>query len=109
VAITVLKPIVSSSLRPQLKARSQFAYLYDAVGGAENPAARRLNPLVRKKTPRLRRWQALAPPLIIDDLVARGWDAKAAKVRLGALASIGVFAYAIGKFLSGGLTNVQRL
>jgi len=80
-----------------------------------------------KQTPRLRRWQALtvtllvfgyagycpcrsnlsvALPLIIDDLVAKGWDANEAKVRLGALASIGVFAYAMGKFLSGGLTDL---
>src|SRR5215467_8873385 len=79
-----------------------------------------------KQTSRLRRWQALtvtllvfgyagyylcrsnlsvALPLIIDDLVAKGWDANEAKVRLGALASIGVFAYAVGKFLSGGLTD----
>src|SRR5262249_26301845 len=45
-------------------------------------------------------------PLIIDDLAARGWDANSAKVSLGALASIGVFAYAIGKFLSGGLADL---
>ena len=78
-------------------------------------------------THRLRRWQALTVtllvfgyagyylcrsnfsvtlPLIIDDLVARGWDANSAKVSLGALASIGVFAYAIGKFLSGGLADL---
>ena len=82
--------------------------------------------LEEKQTPRLRRWQALtvtllvfgyagyylcrsnfsvALPLIIDDLVARGWDANVAKVSLGALASIGVFAYAVGKFPSGGLTD----
>src|SRR5262249_15327540 len=78
-------------------------------------------------THRLRRWQALTVtllvfgyagyylcrsnfsvtlPLIIDDLAARGWDANSAKVSLGALASIGVFAYAIGKFLSGGLADL---
>jgi sugar phosphate permease len=82
--------------------------------------------LEEKQTQRLRRWQALtvtllvfgyagyylcrsnfsvALPLLIEDLVAKGWDANAAKVSLGALASIGVFAYAIGKFLSGGLTD----
>ena len=76
---------------------------------------------------RLRRWQSLTVtllvfgyagyylcrsnfsvtmPLIIDDLAARGWDANRAKVSLGALASIGVFAYAIGKFLSGGLADL---
>jgi sugar phosphate permease len=83
--------------------------------------------LDEKQTPRLRRWQALtvtllvigyagyylcrsnfsvALPLIIDDLVASGWDANGAKVSLGALASLGVLAYAIGKFLSGGLADL---
>src|SRR5215510_13798576 len=78
-------------------------------------------------TSRLRRWQSLTVsllvfgyagyylcrsnfsvtlPLIIDDLATRGWDANSAKVRLGALASIGVFAYAIGKFMSGGLADL---
>src|SRR5262249_61854647 len=78
-------------------------------------------------THRLRRWQALTVtllvfgyagyylcrsnfsvtlPLIIDDLVARGWDPNGAKIRLGALASIGVFAYAVGKFLSGGVADL---
>src|SRR5215510_11236479 len=79
------------------------------------------------QTSRLRRWQSLtvsmlvfgyagyylcrsnfsvALPLIIGDLVAKGWDANNAKISLGALASIGVFAYAIGKFLSGALTDL---
>jgi sugar phosphate permease len=83
--------------------------------------------LDEKQTPRLRRWQALtvtllvigyagyylcrsnfsvALPLIIDDLVARGWDANGAKVGLGALASLGVLAHAIGKFPSGGLADL---
>src|SRR5215475_7530070 len=83
--------------------------------------------LDKTQTSRLRRWQALTVtllvfgyagyylcrsnfsvtlPLIIDDLAARGWDASSAKVSLGALASIGVFAYAIGKFLSGGLADL---
>jgi OPA family glycerol-3-phosphate transporter-like MFS transporter len=74
-----------------------------------------------KTPPRLRRWRTLTVtllvfgyagyylcrsnfsvtlPLIIDDLATRGWDANRAKVGLGALASIGVFAYAIGKFRS---------
>jgi sugar phosphate permease len=44
-------------------------------------------------------------PLIIDELTIRGWDSNAAKIRLGELASLGVFAYAIGKFLSGWLTD----
>jgi sugar phosphate permease len=44
-------------------------------------------------------------PLIIDELTMGGWDSNTAKVRLGELASLGVFAYAIGKFLSGWLTD----
>src|SRR5262245_20926275 len=80
-----------------------------------------------KQNSRLRRWQSLtvtllvfgyagyylcrsnfsvALPLIIDDLVVRGWDANEAKVRLGALASIDVFAYAVGKFLIYGLSDL---
>ncbi|MBO0722936.1 MAG: MFS transporter [Blastocatellia bacterium] len=80
-----------------------------------------------RETPRLRRWQVLTVallftgytgyylcrsnysvvmPLITYDLVARGWDASSARIRLGTLASIGVFAYAIGKFLSGGLADL---
>jgi sugar phosphate permease len=38
-------------------------------------------------------------PLIIDDLAARGWDPNSAKGILGALASIGVFAYAVGALM----------
>jgi sugar phosphate permease len=80
-----------------------------------------------EQTSRLRRWQSLTVillvfgyagyylcrsnfsvtlPLIIDDLATRGWDAHSAKISLGALVSIGVFAYAVGKFLSGGLTDL---
>jgi OPA family glycerol-3-phosphate transporter-like MFS transporter len=80
-----------------------------------------------EQTSRLRRWQSLTVillvfgyagyylcrsnfsvtlPLIIDDLATKGWDAHSAKVSLGALVSIGVFAYAVGKFLSGGLTDL---
>src|SRR6266404_4589126 len=44
-------------------------------------------------------------PLIIDELTARGMSPADAKVRLGTIASIGVFAYAIGKFFSGGLAD----
>jgi len=44
-------------------------------------------------------------PLIIDELAGQGWDANAAKIRLGEIASLGVFAYAVGKFLSGWLTD----
>jgi sugar phosphate permease len=72
------------------------------------------------QTSHLRRWQSLTVsllvlgyagyylcrsnlsvtlPLIIDDLAARGWDPNSAKVSLGALASIGVFAYAVGALM----------
>jgi len=77
-------------------------------------------------SPRLFRWQVLTVfllivgyagyylcrsnfsvtlPLIIEDLAAKGFSAADAKVRLGTIASIGVFAYAIGKFFSGGLAD----
>jgi hypothetical protein len=49
---------------------------------------------------------SVTQPLIIDDLARRGWDANSAKISFGALTSIGVFAYAVGKFLSGGLTDL---
>jgi OPA family glycerol-3-phosphate transporter-like MFS transporter len=44
-------------------------------------------------------------PLMIDELAARGMSADAAKIRLGAIASFGVFAYAIGKFFLGGIAD----
>jgi OPA family glycerol-3-phosphate transporter-like MFS transporter len=44
-------------------------------------------------------------PLLIQDLQSQGFDADDAKVRLGGIASLGVFLYAIGKFLSGGLAD----
>ena len=44
-------------------------------------------------------------PLIIDELTAKGMSPADAKVQLGTIASIGVFAYAVGKFLSGGLAD----
>jgi hypothetical protein len=40
-------------------------------------------------------------PLIIQELVRKGMDANAARVALGSIASLGVLAYAIGKFPSG--------
>src|SRR5262249_19216062 len=82
--------------------------------------------LDKTQTFRLRRWQSLTVtllvvgyagyylcrsnfsvtlPLIIDDLTAIGGDPNSGKVSLGSLASIGVFAYAVGKFLSGGLAD----
>jgi sugar phosphate permease len=44
-------------------------------------------------------------PLIITELSRRGLDPNLARVRLGSIASLGVLAYAIGKFPSGGLAD----
>ncbi|HVN03606.1 MAG TPA: MFS transporter [Bryobacteraceae bacterium] len=44
-------------------------------------------------------------PLIIDELVARGMTAGEARIRLGEITSIGVLAYAIGKFFLGGMAD----
>lgn len=44
-------------------------------------------------------------PLLIQEMQARGIPADVAKVRLGWIASIGVLAYALGKFPSGGLAD----
>jgi len=41
-------------------------------------------------------------PSIIDELAARGMDKDVAKERLGEVASWGILAYAVGKFLGGG-------
>jgi len=48
---------------------------------------------------------SVALPLIASELVASGMSPDEAKVRLGAVASIGVFAYALGKFASGVLAD----
>ncbi|HUI82173.1 MAG TPA: MFS transporter [Bryobacteraceae bacterium] len=45
-------------------------------------------------------------PLIIRELAGRGMSASAAQVTLGSIASLGVLAYAIGKFPSGSLADV---
>ena len=44
-------------------------------------------------------------PLIIDELVAHGMTPDEAKIRLGAITSFGVLAYAIGKLFLGGLAD----
>src|SRR5579864_2368451 len=44
-------------------------------------------------------------PLIIDDLARRGMNPQQAKIHLGAIASWGVLAYAIGKFFLGGAAD----
>ena len=45
-------------------------------------------------------------PLIIQELARNGMDANAARVALGSIASLGVLAYAIGKFPSGTLADL---
>src|SRR5216684_818596 len=44
---------------------------------------------------------SVALPLIIKELAARGMSAADAKIRLGGIASLAVFGYAIGNFFSG--------
>ena len=44
-------------------------------------------------------------PLLIEELATRGIPRDVATTRLGAIASLGVLAYAIGKFPSGGLAD----
>lgn len=46
---------------------------------------------------------SVALPMIVDELHRSGITTNAATVRLGAIASLGVLAYAAGKFLLGGL------
>jgi sugar phosphate permease len=48
---------------------------------------------------------SVALPLLVEDLAKRGIPAPVATVRLGAIASFGVLAYAIGKFPSGWLAD----
>src|SRR5208283_6093271 len=48
---------------------------------------------------------SVAMPLIIAEMTRRGMNADAARIVLGSIASLGVFAYAIGKFPSGGLAD----
>ncbi len=48
---------------------------------------------------------SVALPLLIQEMASRGISPDAAKVRLGFIASLGVFAYALGKFPSGGLAD----
>jgi OPA family glycerol-3-phosphate transporter-like MFS transporter len=45
-------------------------------------------------------------PLVIQELARKGMDANAARVALGSIASLGVLAYAIGKFPSGTLADL---
>jgi len=45
-------------------------------------------------------------PLIIQDLAAHGIPADQARIRLGQIVSLGVLAYALGKFFLGGLADL---
>jgi sugar phosphate permease len=49
---------------------------------------------------------SVALPMIIQELGTRGIPPDVAKIRLGLIASLGVLAYAIGKFVSGGLSDL---
>jgi len=49
---------------------------------------------------------SVALPMIIQELGTRGVPPDVAKIRLGLIASLGVLAYAIGKFVSGGLSDL---
>jgi sugar phosphate permease len=46
---------------------------------------------------------SVALPLIIAEMAARGTSVSAATIQMGSVASLGVLAYAFGKFVSGGL------
>ena len=48
---------------------------------------------------------SVSMPMIADELVASGIDPAAAKASLGSVASVGIFAYALGKFFSGPLAD----
>jgi sugar phosphate permease len=48
---------------------------------------------------------SVALPLILAEEVRKGTPANVAQIRLGSIASLGVLAYAIGKFPSGGLAD----
>jgi OPA family glycerol-3-phosphate transporter-like MFS transporter len=48
---------------------------------------------------------SVALPLIANDLVARGFSPDIARIRLGTIASLGVAAYAIGKFPAGAISD----
>jgi OPA family glycerol-3-phosphate transporter-like MFS transporter len=48
---------------------------------------------------------SVALPLIANELVARGFSPAIARIRLGTIASLGVAAYAIGKFPAGVLSD----
>lgn len=49
---------------------------------------------------------SVALPLILEELALAGMPSEVARVRMGAVASLGVLVYAIGKFFSGGLADL---
>jgi OPA family glycerol-3-phosphate transporter-like MFS transporter len=49
---------------------------------------------------------SVALPLIADELTASGYEPAQARLRLGEIASLGVLAYAAGKFINGALTEL---
>src|SRR5262249_14868429 len=49
---------------------------------------------------------SVALPLIVRELQSRGMDANDARIRMGAIVSAAVFAYAVGKFLLAGLADL---
>jgi OPA family glycerol-3-phosphate transporter-like MFS transporter len=49
---------------------------------------------------------SVAMPLLIGEMAQRGFSAGAAQVMLGSVASLGVLAYAVGKFPSGSLADL---
>ncbi|WP_422932013.1 MFS transporter [Singulisphaera sp. PoT] len=50
---------------------------------------------------------SVATPLMMDDIAEMGGDGEASRDRLGKIASLGTLAYAIGKFFSGVLGDIQ--
>jgi len=48
---------------------------------------------------------AVCTPMIRDELAARGMSLDAAKLGLGSIITLGALAYAVGKFLGGGITD----
>ena len=49
---------------------------------------------------------SVALPMIANELTRNGLSSEIARIRLGTIASLGVAAYAIGKFPSGGLADL---
>jgi len=48
---------------------------------------------------------SVALPMIADELIRRGLSAEIARIRLGTIASLGVAAYAVGKFPAGAMAD----